>query len=364
MSKVERYKGLVAPKKSDGDAFLLGQLPPTTTVQSRLPVAPPVGVIIPNHNCEHFVREAIQSVAAQSITNFRAVIVDDASTDGSVRTIRGVLDEIGDDRFSLLELKTNVGQCGAIRQGLARLNAPFVAVLDSDDFWYENFLERHLAAHLNSRHPVALTYCNSHIVDGAGHLLAGGAWWFDQSAVAEGETNLDVNDVPRIDGTGRALYPTGARLRLYRRWQPNWSSNTMAAMMVRRAFLDLVLVSPDDQLRLYVDFYLSSFAALLTGVISIDEQLYAYRVHGANKHSDGIVAGGRYSSSSREWAPIQEAVLGQVLAVMEGNGATLSSVFGSGHVQDAARLLRKSLKNAPARSGRGAMRVLQSLFRA
>lgn len=363
MSKVERYKGLISPKKSDGDAFLLGQLPPAVAV-ARMPVAPPVGVIIPNHNCEHFIREAIQSVAAQSITNFQAVIVDDASTDGSVRTIKGILDEIADDRFALIQLERNVGQCGAIRQGLARLDAPFVAVLDSDDFWYESFLERHLAAHLNSRHPVALTFCNSHIVDGAGQLLAGGAWWFDQSAVADGETNLAANDVPRIDGSGRALYATGGGHRLYRRWQPNWSSNTMAAMMVRKAFLDLVLVSPDEQLRLYVDFYLSSFAALLTGVISIDEQLYAYRVHGANKHSDGIVAGGRYSSSSREWAPIQEAVLGQVLAVMESNGATLASVFGAGHVQDAARLVRKSLKRGSPRSGWGAMRALQSLFRA
>ena len=53
-------------------------------------------------------------------------------------------------------------------------------------------------------------------------------------------------------------------------------------MMFRRAFVDLVLVPPDHDLRLYVDFYLSTFAALLTGVIAIHEALYAYRMHGRN----------------------------------------------------------------------------------
>ena len=47
-------------------------------------------------------------------------------------------------------------------------------------------------------------------------------------------------------------------------------------MMFRRAFVDLVLVPPSETLRLYADFYLSTFACLLTGAIAIHQPLFVF----------------------------------------------------------------------------------------
>jgi hypothetical protein len=99
-------------------------------------------------------------------------------------------------------------------------------------------------------------------------------------------------------------------------------------MMFRRPFLDLVFVPPSDQLRLYVDFYLATFALLLTGAVAIHAPLYAYRMHGRNKHSNATVPGGTYNSSMREWEPIRNDTLKVIQAVLQRDAATLRLTFG------------------------------------
>jgi hypothetical protein len=99
-------------------------------------------------------------------------------------------------------------------------------------------------------------------------------------------------------------------------------------MMFRRSFVDLVMVPSDEALKLYVDFYLSTFAYLLTGAIAVHQALYAYRMHGANKHSDAAVPGGAYNSSSREWGPIRAKLLAMIQGVLRDQGEPLRRAFG------------------------------------
>ncbi len=162
-----------------------------------MPSAPPVGVVIANYNNGPFVGRAIESVARQSCRNLHTLVVDDASTDNSDEEIRACLSRLGDSRFDYVRLDANVGQTGAIKRGLARLDTPFVGFLDSDDVWYENFIERHLCVHMNADFPVSLTYCDSHIIDADDHLLAGTAWWFEHAAARDG--GIDSAMVPTFD---------------------------------------------------------------------------------------------------------------------------------------------------------------------
>ena len=144
-----------------------------------MPAAPTVGVVIANHNNCDFVGKAIESVARQTVRTSSAVVVDDASTDRSDETIRPAC-RSSTTRASATSSSSPIsGQGGAIRRGLAELETPFVCFLDSDDFWYDDFVARQLAAHLNADFPVALTYCDSHIIDADDRILAGTAWWFD-----------------------------------------------------------------------------------------------------------------------------------------------------------------------------------------
>lgn len=317
-----------------------------------MPSAPPVGVVIANYNNGAFVGRAIESVARQSCRNLRTIIVDDASTDHSHEEIRSCLSRLDDSRFDYVRLDTNVGQTGAIKRGLARLDTPFVGFLDSDDRWYENFIERHLCVHMNADFPVALTYCDSHIIDGDDHLLAGTAWWFEQGASAT--KAFDAAIVPRIDATtGEFAFPANGRVTYHPNWTPLSATNSMASMMFRRSFVDLVLVLPDNDLRLYLDYYLSTFAGLLTGSIAIHDALYGYRMHGANKHSNAAVMGGSYNSSTKDWGPISNHILGLVHRTLDEQAPAIRAAFGDWRHAHSKALVKRALE-ARSSSSKGA----------
>ena len=171
-----------------------------------MPLAPPVGVVIANHNNCAFVEKAIESVAHQTVRDLQVVVVDDASTDRSDEVIRRCLARLGDTRFRYVKLGTNLGQAGALRRGMAELDTPFVCFLDSDDLWYDDFVARHLAVHMNADFPVALTYCDSHIIDADDRILAGTAWWFDSDKPqAKAQRTIDAGaDAGHRSGRRRA----------------------------------------------------------------------------------------------------------------------------------------------------------------
>lgn len=309
-----------------------------------MPVAPPVGIVIANYNNAGFIEDAIRSVVRQTVRDIKAIVVDDASTDQSDEVIRRCLSDLNDSRFHYVRLKSNVGQGGAIRRGLAELDTPLVCFLDSDDVWYEPFVERHLAAHLNADFPVALTFCDSHIIDSPGRLAAGTAWWFDYSYDPPNRP-IDSVYIPSVEpDTGKLTYPSNKTMTLHGRWSIDVATNSMASMMFRRNFVDLVLTPSDEDLRLFVDFYLSTFAWLLTGAIAIHEVLYAYRMHGHNNHSNGTVLGGTYNSSMTSWGPKRDSVLRLIDSVFHQNADVLRSAFGDFHYSQAEAALRAALR--------------------
>ena len=118
-------------------------------------------------------------------------------------------------------------------------------------------------------------------------------------------------------------------------------------MMLRRSFVDLVLVPPNDDLRLYVDFYLSTFAGLLTGVVAIHEALYAYRMHGRNKHSNATVMGGKYNSSTRPWESVRTPTLKLIRTVLESDAEAFRMAFGQGRHGEAVALIAGGTAEPP-----------------
>ena len=325
---------------------------------------PEVGIVIANHDNAAYVTDAIASVSTQTMRNVRVIVVDDHSKDGSHEVINTTLNRLDDKRFHYIRLDRNRGQAGAIRAGLALLDTPIVSFLDSDDYWYDDFIQKHLAAHLNADFPVGLSYCDSHIVNADAQLLAGTAWWFEHDADEPTARRIPAQLVPEIDPeSGHAVFKTDTELVLHPQWSPSWASNSMASMMFRRSFVDLVLTLPDEELRLYVDFFLSTLAALLTGTIAIPEALYAYRMHGENKHSNAVVLGGEYNSSKRRWEPIRDAILKQVFNVLHYQADALRSAFGDYRHEQAVVLMRAALRNGHADRGGKSRNKLQELLR-
>lgn len=318
--------------------------------KSRMPLAPPVGVVIANYNNCAFVERAIESVARQTARNLRVVIVDDGSTDASDEAIQCCLARLGDDRFRYVKLETNLGQGGAVKRGMEELDTPFICFLDSDDLWYEGFVARHLAVHMNTDFPVALTYCDSQIIDGEDRLLAGTAWFFDANEPdAKSKRAIPPSLIPAYDpATGQLIYPRHPGVTFHPQWSAASATNTTASMMFRRAFVELVLVLPSQELRLYLDYYLATFASLLTGAIAIHEALYGYRMHGKNIHSNATVLGGAYNSSMREWDPIRLDTLRKIQAVLRQKSDTIRLAFSQERHDIAVALLAEALGDPPA----------------
>jgi glycosyltransferase involved in cell wall biosynthesis len=90
---------------------------------------PEVTVIITTYNRATFLREAIDSVFAQSFRDFELIIVDD----GSIDETHEILDSYGQ---SIRIIKTSrVGVSGARNAGISSAKGKYIAFLDSDDLW-------------------------------------------------------------------------------------------------------------------------------------------------------------------------------------------------------------------------------------
>ena len=119
-------------------------------------VFPLVSVCIGTYNREKYIRETLDSVFAQTYPNIEVIVVDDASTDGTVDLVR----EYG-ERVSLVVLEVNSGLPAVPRNHGLRLAAgKYVAFLDSDDVWFPEKLE--LQVNQLEQHPefvLSHTYC-------------------------------------------------------------------------------------------------------------------------------------------------------------------------------------------------------------
>ncbi|MDP1748144.1 MAG: glycosyltransferase family 2 protein [Reyranella sp.] len=284
---------------------------------------PKISVVVTCYNCRDYIGDAIRSVARQTLRDFECVIVDDASTDDSAAVVQQTLDELADPRFTQIRLDKNVGQTGATRRGLAATKATFVCFLDSDDLWNEDFLERHLAAHLNETYAVGFTACNARLIDGQGALIAGCVYWFgkDRARVDRDQAfaPIDPARVPKVDSARGASWQSQTPYRLYTRRVVHWVWVSTSSMMFRRSLIDLVFPDDDEAFRLHMDFYIVVMAQMVAGSLLIDQALYSYRLHGRNGAADNPVLGGRLHLSSRNWGDTHGRMLDRMLAAMLSN---------------------------------------------
>jgi GT2 family glycosyltransferase len=125
-----------------------------------------VTVLLAVHNGEPYVGEAVQSVLAQTFTDFELLVVDDASTDETV----GIVEGFGDDRVRLLRNDRNLGQVPSLNRGLLEARGEYVARLDADDACLPARLERQVEI-LDLEPRVGLVGTWMDAVDDQGRLL-------------------------------------------------------------------------------------------------------------------------------------------------------------------------------------------------
>lgn len=99
-----------------------------------------VSIITPTWNCGRFISQTIESVMAQTYSNWEMIIVDDCSTDGTENVVKCYKD----DRIKYQCLERNSGAAVARNVALRMAKGRWIAFLDSDDLWIPEKLERQL----------------------------------------------------------------------------------------------------------------------------------------------------------------------------------------------------------------------------
>jgi glycosyltransferase involved in cell wall biosynthesis len=105
---------------------------------------PLISVIIPTFNRANFITKAIDSVLAQTYTNYEIIIVDDGSTDNTKDILKPYLDKI---RYIY---QPNSGVSAARNVGIMTAIGKWIAFLDSDDRWHVKKLEMQMHLILNN----------------------------------------------------------------------------------------------------------------------------------------------------------------------------------------------------------------------
>lgn len=99
---------------------------------------PEVSIIIPAHNTENYIARAINSALGQTLTNLEVIVVDDASTDATLEVIKSFTDS----RLRVYVNQQNLGVSGTRNRALREAKGNWIAVLDSDDWYAPDRLEK------------------------------------------------------------------------------------------------------------------------------------------------------------------------------------------------------------------------------
>lgn len=122
-----------------------------------------VSIIIPAYNVGKFIQETLESVQKQDFNDWEAIIVDDGSTDDTVKVIEDFIR--CDNRFRLI-CQSNGGVSKARNTGIMAATGKYLAFLDGDDMWKSTFLTELMKPILTS--DISMAYC------GYTHLYANG----------------------------------------------------------------------------------------------------------------------------------------------------------------------------------------------
>ncbi len=98
---------------------------------------PLVSIVIPTYNHAEFLKEALDSVRAQTVCDWEAIVVNNFSTDSTHAVVAAQRDE----RIKIIDFANNGVIAASRNQGIALAKGEFLAFLDSDDTWYPRKLE-------------------------------------------------------------------------------------------------------------------------------------------------------------------------------------------------------------------------------
>lgn len=135
-----------------------------------------VTVIIPNYNGKHFMEPCLKSLSEQTYTDFKILVVDNHSTDGSLEYMQECYPDI-----EVIALKKNYGFSAAVNAGIRHAKTPFVILLNNDTTVDTHYIEEMVHA-IEGRRDVfsvsskMLQMYHPDLIDSAGDLYTVLGW--------------------------------------------------------------------------------------------------------------------------------------------------------------------------------------------
>ena len=116
-----------------------------------------VSIITPVYNGAEFLDRSIKSVLAQTYANWELLLIDDGSVDNSIQVIQNYID---DDRIKLIKNKINSGIPLTRNKGIEQAEGEYIALLDQDDEWFPEKLEKQIDQFKKLDKSFGLVYSN------------------------------------------------------------------------------------------------------------------------------------------------------------------------------------------------------------
>jgi glycosyltransferase involved in cell wall biosynthesis len=290
------------------------------SVPSQSLIQPAISVVVPAHNAERYLAAALDSLRAQTLSAWQAIVVDDGSSDGSA----AIVGRYRDDARIAIVRQEHRGLAAARNHGLARCAAEYVAFLDADDLWQPTYLAE-MADALDAEAEAVAAFAGWQYIDRSGQPLPQAIVPSRASADRLGDELLYRN----------ALVPSGVVVR-------------RAAIDACQGF-DIEFVQAQDW-----DLWLRLLAR--GPFVAVPKRLVWYRTHGENMSEDVAVAE-RYrlkllrrhlgiAGDPAGWTEAQRRAIGYAYF------ASALAYFRHGRLADGVDKTREALCNWPALTSR------------
>ena len=140
-----------------------------------------VAVIIPNYNGQKYLSDCLKSLRKQSFQDFKVIMVDNGSSDGSISVVKRDFPEV-----QIIGLSENTGFANAVNVGIKETGAKYVFLLNNDTVCEEGVIEA-LVKVLDKKKSVfsvqakMLQIKEPHLIDDAGDYYCALGWAFAPS---------------------------------------------------------------------------------------------------------------------------------------------------------------------------------------
>lgn len=145
-------------------------------------------ILLSTYNGEKYLRQQIESIIAQDYTDWRLLIRDDGSKDGTLDIINGYCQQYPGKIELLQDGKGNVGCTKSFEALMYASDAPYLMFCDQDDVWLHDKVGKTVSAVKQAEkdgHLPVIAHCDQKVVDADLNVL-------DESFINYSQTNVDL----------------------------------------------------------------------------------------------------------------------------------------------------------------------------